>query len=477
LKLLAANTDGTPTDYDGRDGAHQLPNFIRRAISLDVVELLPDVSDPDLLDRKYRRSNAGWQVLKQSRSAKFLKFWQRMAATLRLPDGGLPDPTGDVLLATFTINQWRALTPVDDALRKRGVPACLLDGRHLESFYNRLTRQSFLRALPFLPVLLVRMLLTRGYQGKSFRWGLDRYWQAYGAYVVIRRWFRRQRPSAVVVSNDHTFWPRVMVAAAKDEGIPTIYMQHAPVTGRFPPLTMDYALLEGQHSLQLYAGIGKTSTEVYLVGIPRMDAHIGKVNERTQARAVGFCLGAADPLERAADLLHYLAAHCPDLRFVVRLHPRSRPEMVDYWQNVCRELGADFSDSHHEHPFEFLSRVDAVIAGGSGIILEAALMNVTPIMYELKPGIPDWYGFAADGLCPMFSEPQPVAELLNQQASRRNAVRDRTKYYCATVGTSFDGHSSDLAAELIEHIANGTVRPPEGWRPLAIDNIIAFERE
>jgi hypothetical protein len=367
------------------------------------------------------------------------------------------------------------LAPLHERLEHARAPVRFLDGQQPSSVYQILLRRSFLCAVPFFPVLLFRMFSSRGFRWKSFAWGLDRYWQAYGAYVAVRRWFRKQPPRAVVVANDHTFWPRILIIAAQAEGIPTIYIQHAPVTDRFPPLLMDYALLDGRHSLETYAKTGESQAIAFLIGMPRSDAHVSGVNHRTQARVVGFCLGQADLRERATTLIRYLAKNCPGLRYVIRLHPVCDAKTRDCWHALCEELGLDYSDSRTEHPFEFLSRVDAVIAGGSGIILEAALMNVTPIMYELKPGIPDWYGFAADGMCAMFSRPEPVAALLGQLTVHRPPVRNRMDYYCATIGTQHDGQSSELAAELIQRIADGISLPPAGWRELAGSPIAAYE--
>jgi hypothetical protein len=204
-------------------------NVIRSAIHLDVVELLPVVSDADLVLQRVLSPPRGWRrLLVRSRLVRFLAF---LGSLLRaLPRRGQAmDATGAVLLAAFTINQRRALAPLHERLEHAHAPVRFLDGQQPSSAYQTLLRRSFLFAVPFFPMLVFRMFSSRGFRWKSFAWGLDRYWQAYGAYVTVRRWFQKQPPRAVVVANDHTFWPRILIIAAQAEGIPTIYVQHAQI--------------------------------------------------------------------------------------------------------------------------------------------------------------------------------------------------------------------------------------------------------
>lgn len=428
-------------------------DVIRGAIRLDVVDLLPAFSDPGLVTQRIV-SPQNWRqrLLFRSRLVGILMFFRRMMATW-LPAGMLPDPSDTILLASFSLNQSRALAPLHERLQNESARTCFFDGWQRGGSLRRLSRHSFLFALPFIPVLIYRMVLSRGFAWKSFAWGLDGYWHAYGAYVATRRWFQKHRPRTVVVSNDHNFWPRVLVAAAQAEGIPTVYIQHAPVTERFPRLTMDYALLEGRKSLKLYSDIGESRTRVFLIGMPRMDPYIGNLNRRTAAATVGICIGNLDSMEQAESLIRHVVSCCGELAFLVRPHPATPQPRLDYWKRLCVELNLAYSDSRSEHPFEFLSRVDVVIAGGSGIILEALLMNVTPIMHALNPNRPDWYGFGQEGLCPLFFDSAEVAELLYQLQKYRPDVRSLAKSYCATIDTEYDGRATELAADVVYKIS------------------------
>jgi len=56
----------------------------------------------------------------------------------------------------------------------------------------------------------------------------------------------------LVVANDHSYPCTTIVKAAQDEGVKTVYIQHASVSDKFPALKFDYALLEGLDSLEKY---------------------------------------------------------------------------------------------------------------------------------------------------------------------------------------------------------------------------------
>lgn len=433
---------------------------VRSAIRLDVVKLLPVVSNPDQEDRRWQH-----QILNSTHLDRIGKFLRRMVGTwVKRPGKTALLVPGAVFIPAYSINQRRALEPIEQALRERGVATYLSDAPPSDAVLHNQSFWSSLYAVPFFPVVLLRMLTAQGFARRSFAWGFDSYWLAFGAYVALRRWLRKHRTTAVVVSNDHGFWPRVLIAAARAEGVPSAYVQHAPVTKRFPALSMDYALLEGRKSLEIYSAIGPSTARVFLVGMPRFDQFVDRRNQNTQARTIGLCVALLDEFEALNVLVCHLVQACPDQQFVVRLHPRSAEQSIERWRAICEELKLDYSDSRSEHPFEFLARVDVVIAGGSGIILEAALANVTPIMVALNPDRPDWYGFAADGLCPLFSNPEEVSDMLSELRQYRPSVIAKARPYCATLDTPYDGKSAELVAQLIQEIADRSGPDLGNWQ-------------
>jgi hypothetical protein len=57
------------------------------------------------------------------------------------------------------------------------------------------------------------------------------------------------RPRFLVVSNDHNPINRALTLLALKLGVKSIYMQHASVSERFPPLRFNYAFLDGEKAL------------------------------------------------------------------------------------------------------------------------------------------------------------------------------------------------------------------------------------
>jgi len=54
-------------------------------------------------------------------------------------------------------------------------------------------------------------------------------------------------------------------------------------------------------------------------------------------------------------------------------------------------------------------------------------------------------------------------------------IRRKAKAYCSTVGTSYDGSSSELAARLIKSLLSGDQAGMEGWDRIRDARVEAYE--
>lgn len=378
-----------------------------------------------------------WHLMKSLVNYRFNRF-------NRLPDG-------HVIFAFFSKNNWDALLP----LHQRMPNSSLLSNKRGEV----LTIPMFpahLLSLLFLPLLLVRFLQARGYRRKSFRIAFDAYLETYGYYVVCRLLLRSCSPGAVVVSNDHTYSNRVLCAAAHTEGILTFYIQHASVTKNFPPLFFDYALLEGEDAMRKYIRSGSTQTRVFLVGTPKFDAYYASINRSYQLQTIGICTTEYDSLDAMASLCLLLRTNLSDLHVVLRPHPGD--QRFDEWESLTERVGVSFSNSREEISFRFLQKVDVVVAGETNILLEGALLNVYPIYYDYENIQFDFYGFLRNGLVDTrHTRPDELLAILRSLMTGRPDSRQRAKYYCETVDTIYDGHSAELAVQVIEDVLGGSV--------------------
>jgi len=333
----------------------------------------------------------------------------------------------------------------------------------------------YIFSLPFFPLILYRFFKARGYCKRSYRIGLDQYWLTYGHYITCRLWLRCVSPSVVVVSNDHLTHTRTLVAAAKAVGIPTIYVQHASVTAQFPPLVFDYALLEGRDALTKYDRVSSDS-KVFLIGMPKADSYHPYINTRTHVKSVGICTNALVSVSCVKTLLELLTQHCTECAFTLRPHPRDANREGGIWQKLAAQYNVRYSDGRTEFAFDFLKEVDAIIAGDSSILLEAALLNVVPLYYDFSGEKQlDHYGYVQNGLAEYHGQPSDLVRSLNQMVQSKPYVRRQAKLYCATVDTSFDGHSAELGADLIRKIAYDQGVDLTIWQRIADVGLTAYK--
>lgn len=273
--------------------------------------------------------------------------------------------------------------------------------------------------------------------------------------------------------NDHNMPCRALVQAAKELRIPTIYIQHASVTLKFPPLRFDYALLDGLDALEKYDQIGTSSTKVFLVGVPKLDSALAFANHHAKVQRIGICTNKLDPLQRVDDLCQHIRHTFPDIPLVLRPHPGDNRWPL--WQDLAQRHQIDFSDARVQLSTDFLRTVDAVIVSSSNILLEATLLNVFPLYYDFTQQARDGYGFLRNGLTLYTSEPGELSAQLRALLAFKPDVQVRARRYCATLGTTYAGRSSALALSLIHDIARGNPIQQERWRRIVACNLDAYE--
>ena len=417
------------------------------ATKLDPLDCYPNASYPPMWDnvelslRKSKSRNAKYFP----RCLRFLAFITT-AVKSSLSFFHVPlECHADHVFYGLTHNQRTSLQPVLDVMNDRDSgSSALFSSGDIKPLINKAS----VWAIPFFLPLVIRAFRETDYRKKSFRWALDDYWRAYGLYIVFRRWFRKNRPQSVIVSNDHSLVPCVINKAAQDEGIPTFYIQHACVTEKFPPLRMDFALLEGLDAKEKYSAVSDGKTETHLIGIPKFDAFSKRINTSTKCKSVGICFSLADDLDRSLELLNGMS-EVDDIRFIVRPHMGMSSEAKQTFAAACTKFNFDYSTHESEQSFDFLDRIDVLISGTSAIALEAVMLNVTSLNYVLNLDISDWYGFIENGLTQSTDNIDKLKMTIEDLKTNRPEVRGLAERYCATISTAYAGRSSELAAEKI----------------------------
>lgn len=316
------------------------------------------------------------------------------------------------------------------------------------STINRLSlRKKLLFYYKFLPLYFVFLK----YKKNSTLRFYDVLFDAIGFYEVYLQKLRKYNPKAIVFANDHNPDARAMLFAAKGAGIKTAYIQHASVSPIFPPLQFDLNLLEGQDALDKYKLCGPVEGQVELIGMPKADAYVPFRNTNQQIKTIGIGCNLMDDIIEIENLLQKLSIDFPDINFILRPHPRDRRS----FHNIAGIASTiSISDSRSVPTFDYLRQLDVQISGNSGIHLEAVLLNVWSIYYNMNPKerLQDYYGFIHNGLVEAPIDYEGLQQLLQHHLYQKPEVYLRAKYYNATVGTPYDGRSSEFALHHIKSI-------------------------
>lgn len=311
---------------------------------------------------------------------------------------------------------------------------------------NRLpTRFKILYYYTFLP-LLWGLYQLKGKRALRF---FDLIYTATGYFELSLNYLKKYRPQAIIFANDHNTDPRALLLAAKEAGVPTIYIQHATVSTSFPPLVFDLNLLEGQDSLDKYQACGPILGEVQLIGMPKADAYLPAKNLRTTIASIGVCANIIDEVAAIKQLLTRLTQEFPDKSITFRPHPSDRRNF-SFIHKISDTI--QFSDATTEPAFEFLSKQDALIAADSSIHLEAVMLNIFSIYYRLEKSsfINDYYGYFRHGLVEKATDLNQVTAIIKKYEHNRPVVFERARYYNAVMGTEYEGRSHELALRYIK---------------------------
>jgi hypothetical protein len=437
-----------------------LPGSIARALRMDLAELEWVQRDPQVRRATIELMHGGLRGFLRSAGV-FLVVGLR---ELFRRDARRPPPR-PVVFVSFATNHVEALAPVARHVSAAYFTRINIFGRgplHLDGGFDASFPLGIahLASVPFLPVLIWRWVTARGWLREVFTRFFGAFWSAYGLSIAGEWWLRKLRASALVVANDHNTHTRVLAACARRLRIPTFYVQHASVTERFPPLSFDHALLDGEDALRKYASAGVTDCTTWLVGMSKLDGRRLAINSRPGVRTVGICTNFHDPVERVEELCRVILSSFPGIQIILRARP-SGPGQE--WVDLADNLRIERSRIEIEPVTDFLQRTDVLIAGESAVLLEAAVLDVAPLYYDFSGRRLDWYGYV--------SPPEAVA-ILHEWRRARPSARSLASYFCETIGTGFEGRSGELAASVIDDVLAGAVHPM--WRSSRVAGIRTF---
>jgi len=353
--------------------------------------------------------------------------------------------TSPFIFSFNTTNQREALLPLFEALQEK---AELISENG--DFTEAPLPDSYLKSefLKYSFKMLSWFYFFQGRDHEVFRSRYYNYYRQLGQYNYYRDAFERSRTTvkAYIASNDHSGLSQVGFVAARDAGVPTIYIQHASVSDKFPPLRSEIAFLDGEDAKEKYLAAGETTTEIHLVGSLKYDPYLKRSEIDENKELVGVCIGMVyHDVDENFKLCEALEkAGTP---FCLRFHPL----MDKAVQKRFSDRGWEISDKEEKAP-DFILRCGAIVSGDSNILLEAIILKRQPIYFASMGTSIDYYGFVKEGICKeaCLSFSEVLAQL--QEPFDLSTHRQRAKRYNDTLGTENEGRSTELIMDkLNEH--------------------------
>lgn len=377
----------------------------------------------------------------------------------------------DYLVFASSINQMNALNSTVRALKQDDQSVLAISKK---KFIDSAERKALYSAdfFSMMDTLKATLLFTlrapklyfwlRGQHPAKRSWYFHSFCHTYPYLPYFLGLFKSTRPDYVIVSNDHTCANRCCLAVAHYLGIKTVYMQHASVSPIFPALRVNYAFLDGKSALETYRQCEQNQPDgprdvplplAILSG--QKKKLIASPGKGESARYTGIALNLLDDIDAGLELAEKLATKGHEV--CLRWHPGQKPEQirkirtsVSRWGNVI------VSDPKLESPGDFLARLKLVVAGNTSILLEAAVVGVLPVYYELQPPqFPDYYGFVRNGLAFHAKTPEQLNKFLSDSDDNTGPEPDAVRYYSATYRTQWDGREGELVARCLEVLRAG----------------------
>ncbi len=228
--------------------------------------------------------------------------------------------------------------------------------------------------------------------------------------IIANELYSRVKPTAVIVSNDHSGVSRAIIKKAKEKNIKIIYTQHAQIGNNFPKLNFNLSLLDGIQALDKYISSGTPNGIIAITGRRK----ISKIERRKNLiyrRNIGLCSNILDDLILWEKIIKILKVNNASIK--VRSHPADRRK--EAWKKISINNGVEFNEGSLG---EYLSDVDILITGESGVALDAYAAGIPVI--TIKPTqlkserMQDYYGYLKFGIATECTDIHHINELVDK---------------------------------------------------------------
>jgi len=273
--------------------------------------------------------------------------------------------------------------------------------------------------------------------------------------MMANELLRRYAPKILLVSNDHSAAQRCLIGVAHLTGVRTAYLQHASVSTLFPKLDFDYAFLDGEKALNIYAECSGSPQSaicrrpvVFLSGQKKAVAP----HDLRRTREIGLAINNLDPAGNICSLLSRLCAagHIVTLRPHPQHDASSLATILEHIETMGG--GATLSNPQTEMARDYVARARVVVAGNSSILLEAALAGTPAIYYDMAGRIEynDYYGYVRGGICLAAASTDDLLDLLGNNIPVASPAALR--HYSETATTPWFGNEGYLVSKTLSLI-------------------------
>lgn len=351
------------------------------------------------------------------------------------------------LFVGFSNNNRRSLEPIINSLAPNSV-GVLTDNRKIPMW------RMYLHAFPYLFDFFRDIRKATPEQKEIMKLRFIFFWRGYGCPGFAQDLLDFYNPKVLVVANDHLFYYRALIKEANKRGVKTIYVQHAAVTNKFPPLEFSYSFLDGKDSFEKYKTAGNNSGNIFLLGGVRFDAISHSAIRSIDLYRVGVAINLLDDNELVKEIckkLKNLTTKRP-IEVVLRPHPAV---LYKPWIEWCQTNGVSISLPSEQSSFDYLESLNLLISNQSSIHLDAAMCHIPSLIYNLATTIlEDGYGFLRNGLVKEYHSIDDVKSVIE---SLDNFVYDVdiVRLYNGSYGSSYEGRVAPTIANVIVHILNG----------------------
>lgn len=269
-----------------------------------------------------------------------------------------------------------------------------------------------------------------------------------GYTYCYMRLLSKYKPECVVMSNDHIGYCRALILICEDLGIKTIYVQHASVSYAFPELHFSFSFLDGIDALEKYTAEGKkVCGEAILLGAVRYD-RLGEYRlsrHQHPRHCIGIAINKLDDDRKVNEFCNQLLEAFGDLKIKIRSHPsmKKNPLVFDNKERICYTCATD------ESIIDFLDSIDILVAGDSGVHLDAILGGVPTIAYNFS-SLPysDNYKYVEHGLINLTGN---INELLTMVGKKHSEFPHMSlvRLYDESFGKSYAGKCSEIIGDFI----------------------------